>query len=115
MKDARLYLIHIRQCITDIAEYTAGGYEVFLDSKLIRDAVVRKLQILAESTIRLPDELKNAYPKVDWRGIRGFRNFVVHQYLDVDAEEIWNITQRDFPALNDAVKDALERLGSEGE
>lgn len=115
MKDDQLYLLHIRQCIADIAEYTADGHEVFSGSKLLLDAVVRKLQILAESTIRLPEDLKTAYPQVDWRGIRGFRNFVVHQYFDVDPEEIWNITQRDLPALSAAVKDALDRLNDSSE
>lgn len=112
MKDDRVYLLHIQQCIADIDEYIAGGHDAFTDSKLILDAVVRKLQILAESTIRLPDELKNTYPQVDWRAIRGFRNFVVHQYLDIDSEEIWNITQRDLPAVRSAVQHALEQHNS---
>ena len=39
MKDDRLYLIHISECITRIEEYVADGRETFMKSKLIQDAV----------------------------------------------------------------------------
>lgn len=50
MKDATLYLLHIRECTDRIARYTQGGKEVFLADEMIQDAVLRNLQVLAEST-----------------------------------------------------------------
>jgi len=43
---------------------------------------VRNLQVLAESTKNLSDSLKAVHPDVDWQGIVGFRNILVHYYLD---------------------------------
>ena len=65
MKDDRLYLIHIDECIARIEQYTVGGRDEFLRSTLIQDAVLRNLQVLAESTQRLSDPLKAQYPRVD--------------------------------------------------
>lgn len=43
MKDDRLYLIHIGECIERIQAYTAEGRDAFLADEKTRDAVVRRL------------------------------------------------------------------------
>jgi uncharacterized protein with HEPN domain len=103
VKDDRLYLIHIRECIERIERYTAGGREEFLVSTLVQDAAVRNLQILAESTKRLSRTVREAHPEVDWRAIDGLRNVLVHDYLGVDVERVWQIVERDLPALKQKV------------
>ncbi len=35
MKDDKLYLIHISECIADIDEYTAGSRDTLMNSKLM--------------------------------------------------------------------------------
>ncbi len=56
MKDDRLYLIHIHECIGRIESYVGGkNKQEFIDSTLIQDAVIRNLQVLAESTQCLSD------------------------------------------------------------
>ncbi len=113
MKDDRFYLRHIQDCIANIQEYVAGGEEAFLASTLIQDAVIRKLQVMAESTIRLSEALKTPHPEVAWRDIRGFRNVVVHDYTDVDLEVVWHIIQNDLPPLKTAVDAMLESLSAD--
>ena len=62
MKDDRLYLIHIKECIERIESYMQGKRKQdFLDSELLQDAVVRNLQVLAESTQRLSDVAKERH------------------------------------------------------
>lgn len=58
MKDDRLYLEYILDCIRRIEEYTAGEKNRFMESTLVQDAVTRNLQTMAESTQRLSDALK---------------------------------------------------------
>jgi hypothetical protein len=41
---------------------------------LIQDAVVRNLQVLAESSQRLSEEATSADAQIQWRAIAGFRN-----------------------------------------
>ena len=103
MKDDRLYLIHISECVARIEGYVAAGREEFLGSSLVQDAVVRNLQVLAESTQRLSDTLKNKTPDVDWKAISGFRNVLVHDYLGLDLKRIWEIVQTDLPKLKAAI------------
>lgn len=108
MKDDRVYLRHILECIRRIEEDTAGGKDVFFASRTSQDAVLRNLQTLAESTQRLSEGLKIRHPQIEWRRIAAFRNILVHDYLGIDMETIWDIAQRDVPALRMAVLSMLE-------
>ena len=111
MKDDRLYLIHILECIARIEEYVSGGEDSFTESSLVQDAVLRNLQTLAESTQRLTDTLKSEHSEVDWRRIAGFRNVLVHNYLGVDIPQVWQIVERELPALKGSIETMLRELG----
>jgi len=78
VKDDKLYLIHMSECINRVSKYTTGGRNEFMSQSLIQDAVVRNLQVMAESSKRISDERKNRHLEVDWQGISGFRNILVH-------------------------------------
>lgn len=111
MKDERLYLIHILEGIERIQSYTSSGPDEFFSSNMIQDAVLRNLQTLAESTMRLSDALKSANPEVPWRSIAGFRNVVAHGYLDVDLNLIWDIVTRDISVLKTAIQGIMNSYG----
>lgn len=111
MKDDRLYLIYIGECIARIEEYVSGGEDSFMNSSLVQDAVLRNLQTLAESTQRLSDTLKGERSEIDWRRIAGFRNILVHDYLGVDVPQVWAIVERELPALKCEIEAMLLELG----
>ncbi|OPY51040.1 MAG: hypothetical protein A4E49_02445 [Methanosaeta sp. PtaU1.Bin112] len=110
MKDDRLYLIHILESIERVEEYTCQGLEQFLSDKKTQDAVLRNLQILAESTQRISPELKTANPEIDWRGISGFRNVLVHDYLGVNLITVWGIIEGPLKELKNRMSRILEDL-----
>jgi uncharacterized protein with HEPN domain len=93
------YLTHILECIARIERYCAAGEQAFLSEELIQDAVLRNLQMVAESSQRLSDELKDRHRDTDWRGLAGFRNVVVHDYLGINIARVWRIVSVDLPAL----------------
>ena len=99
MKDDTVYLRHISECIRRIEEDVAGGRENFLASHMVQDAVLRNLQTLAEATQRLSDEAKAKHPEMAWRRIAALRSVLVHNYLGIDLEAIWDMVQRDVPQL----------------
>jgi uncharacterized protein with HEPN domain len=111
MKEDKLYLIHINECIERIERYVGQrGRPAFMESTLIQDAVLRNLQTLAESTQRLSDASQAAHPEVAWYRIAGFRNVLVHDYLGVDLDRVWLIVERELPDLQRVVTDMLREL-----
>ena len=108
MKDDIVYLRHVSECIRRIEEDVAGGRDAFLGSHMVQDAVLRNLQTLAEATQRLCEEAKAKHPGVEWRRIAALRSVLVHNYLGIDLEVIWNIVQRDLSALKRVIAVMLE-------
>ena len=100
------HLEHIAECAALIRDYTNSGKSEFLSNVLIQDAVLRRLQTMAESTQRLSDDLKANAPDVDWRALAGFRNILVHDYLrGIDIERVWNAVENYLPGLERAVRE----------
>lgn len=111
MNDDQIYLKYIGEGIERIEEYTVGGKETFLASLMVQDATIRRLQTLTETTQRLSDELKARASQIDWRGISGLRNILVHEYLGgIDLDIIWDVIERDLPELKEKVKALLTEL-----
>ena len=109
MKDDRIYLTHMLECIGRIEEYTKGGHSAFKQSQLIQDGVIRNLQTLGQSAIKLSAALKTSNSSIDWKGIIGFRNVLVHDYLGVNIARVWEIVEGELLSLKDAITRILEK------
>lgn len=94
----RTYLIHIRDAVALIRQYTVIGEAAFMASSLHQDAVMRKFEIVGEAGGRLSTELRESSP-IAWQEIKAFRNFLAHQYMDVRPALVWQIIVDDLPAL----------------
>lgn len=114
MKDDSVYLKHILESIRRIEEDTREGRGKFLSSHTLQDAVLRNLQTLSESMQRLSQAMKSRHPEVEWKRITAFRNLLVHDYLGVDLERVWEICQRDVPKLKQGVVVMLGELDLPG-
>lgn len=94
-----VYTKHMLECIERIEGYCSKK-EDFLQSTLVQDAVLRVLQILSESSQRLSDSYKEQSGDIDWRGISGFRNILVHDYLGgIDLDLVWIVIDKELPRL----------------
>ena len=113
MRGDRRYLSHIEECIARVERYAAAGRTSFMESALIQDAVMRNLQILGESARRISGETKARRPEVDWRGIIGFRNVLVHDYLSITPIRVWEAVDGDLPILKNQVETMLGDLGEQ--
>lgn len=112
MKDDKLYLLHVSESIEKINSYITGlDFVSFMEKTIVQDAVLRNLQVLAESTQRLSDEFKSRHPEIEWYKIAGLRNILVHDYLGIDFETVWVTVTNKLPELQAVVRTALGDSG----
>ena len=101
VKDDFLHISHVLDSINSVELYTKDAdFDEFCSNPMMYDAVIRKLQILAESTQRISDKVKEENPQVPWRDISGFRNILVHDYLEgIDPKAVWDVITANLPEL----------------
>ncbi len=105
------YLAYIRDCIHRIEERSVGGREAFFDSDVLQDAVIRRLETLADASQHLSAALKQRHPEIPWRTIVDFCNRVAHGYLNIDLERVWDVIEGDLPPLKGVVEQELRERG----
>ena len=97
------YLAYILERINRIESYVAGGQGAFMGSLVVQDAVLRNLHILCESALRLSDSTKAACPNTNWRQLGGFRITLVHRFLHINLDRVWNIIENRMPVLKSEI------------
>lgn len=110
MKDDRVYLSHIVECIENIEVYTSDGEDAFFSLKVIQDAVIRNLEIIGEATKRISKEIKILDQNLPWREMAGLRDVLIHDYFGVDLAIVWNVVANELPDVKKKVVNVLNNL-----
>jgi uncharacterized protein with HEPN domain len=84
----------------------AKSQDDFLDSKEGQeklDGICMKLIAVGESLKKIDQitnkELLAKYPQIEWKKIKGIRDFISHHYFDLDADIIFGICQHNIKEL----------------
>jgi len=76
----------------------------FLGDETLKRAFIRSLEIIGEAVKQIPDDFRDGYPQVEWRKMAGTRDKLIHDYLGVDYELVWDIVQNKIPDLRKAME-----------
>ena len=98
-RDPREYVDHIRQSMQYIGEWAGDGRDAFFHDVRTQAAIIRKLHELSESIKRLHAVVGDQYPELPWRAVIAFRDVIVHDYLGLNLERIWDIATVQVPEL----------------
>ncbi|MAG01785.1 hypothetical protein CMI42_00455 [Candidatus Pacearchaeota archaeon] len=98
------YINHILDAIDDIEEsIDILSKEKFIKTKDIKEANIRRLEIIGEAVSNLPNSFRIKYPEVPWRVIVGNRDKMIHHYFGVNLDVVWNTIKKDVPDLKQKI------------
>jgi uncharacterized protein with HEPN domain len=112
MSRDRPNVLAMLEAIDRIEQYTrpitdAQGFQA---NSQAFDATLMNFVVIGEMVDRLSGVVKGRHPEMDWQEIKEFRNIVAHDYLGVDAEEVWQIVRKDLPPLKACLSAILQEL-----
>lgn len=108
MKEDKVFLQNILECIVKIETYTNSGKEEFMSSDLIQDAVIRNLEIIGEATKRVSQGIKEQHQEIPWRQMAGLRDVLIHDYMGISLKIVWNVVQNELPQLKTKIMKLLD-------
>lgn len=86
----KLILNKILNYIQEIKEFINGyTQKEFNQDKKTINACVFNLSQIGELTGKISQELINENSQIEWRGLKGLRNRIVHDYDGVNLDMIW--------------------------
>lgn len=105
--DPTVYLRHI---ITEIEYLTVAvrdlRYEQYVADDNLRRAFVRSLEVIGEAA-RNYRAGTAPVGEVDWKGLTGMRNKLIHEYFGVDHRIVWETVAVRIPELRQQIEKLL--------
>lgn len=100
-----LFLRDMLEAARKVIRYTdKRQVETFAADEMAYDATLRNLEILGEAAKNIPDDIRQRYPEVNWRGVAGLRDILAHAYFALDEDTLWKIVRTDIPELLDLLE-----------
>jgi uncharacterized protein with HEPN domain len=100
--------------IDAILTFTSGqDFFTFRGDRRTLYAVVRALEIISEASRRLPAEIQERHPQIDWAAVAASGNVYRHEYEMVDDVLIWHTVQHSLAPLRAAAVTESERIQSD--
>ena len=110
-RDVALYIDDMIEFAGLAVDYAKGLTEATLMAERMRyDAILRNIQLIGEAATHVPEAVRLQAPDIPWRKIVGARNRIVHGYLGISVETVWNVLDQQLPVLLAALRQLLHQM-----
>lgn len=113
-----MYLLNLLESIEKILLYSkdCSDAEAFYEynDQMNFNATLNLFANMGENIGKISDELKLVYTDISWSEIKGFRNRVVHDYINIDTFMVFDIIKNDLLKLKSKLMEVVALELSKG-
>lgn len=103
-------LKHMLEAIGNITAYSKGiTREVLSGNLILRHALTWNIMVIGEAANKLTKDFCAAHPATNWRAIAGMRHVLVHDYYQIDIDELWSVIKDDLHPLRQQLEQYLAK------
>ena len=94
--------------IDRIMRYTAGkSFDDLVADDMMYYAVVKNIEIIGEAANMLTSDFRDGHPDTPWKMVRGMRNYIVHEYFQIDDLVVWDVVTNNLTPLRNQLENYL--------
>ena len=94
------YLLDMLLAARKVRQFSQGvTWERFQDDELVQNAIMMCIQQIGEAARKVSREFQEVHTEIPWKEIVGMRHRLVHDYVHIIPEKVWEVVERDVPAL----------------
>lgn len=106
----RVYLTHMQEEVGFLREHLRGvTFDAFVSDEVLMRAVARSLEIIGEAAKNLSPTLRNRHANVDWRGMAGLRDVLIHKYFGINWRIVWDVVQNKIPTFDQQLRRVIKQ------
>lgn len=110
-RNIALFVSDILESIEAILDFVQeSSYESFISDRKTYSATLREFIVIGEAISNIPEDIKGMFPEIDWRSIKDFRNFIIHEYFGIDSRIVWDAVKFELPVLKDQIQQLCKQL-----
>lgn len=107
-------LEHIEDAINRILNFCErGNREDLVSDSLQFYGIVKNIEIIGEAAYKLTAAFRKSHPDTPWEAISRMRHVLVHDYYQIDADEVWKVIQTDLGILREQISGYLSNTNWE--
>jgi uncharacterized protein with HEPN domain len=110
MKSDEVFLRHILEEINFLMQNTRNlSFDDFGRDEVLKRACARSFEIIGEAAKNTSAEFRKKHKDVDWKGIAGLRDKLIHKYFGVNWNILWDVIRERLPELKSQVAAMMRR------
>lgn len=104
-------LEHMLAAIERVIRYTSNkDFDDLKTDDMMYYAVVKNIEIIGEAANLLSPEFISSHSDTPWKQVRGMRNYIVHEYFQIDDVVVWGVVTTDIPVLRSQIIEYLSEF-----
>ena len=110
-KDELVYVGHMLDLAQEALRLIAGKTRTDVETdRTLSLALTHLLQTIGEAARHVSPPFRSQHAEIPWAAIVGLRHRVVHDYMHVDLDIVWDVVTRDLDPLVAQLKQLLPHV-----
>lgn len=108
----RVALVAIVESVVKVRSYVDRAGATWTSDDMALDAIAKRLEEIGEFAKRITPDTLASMSDVDWRGVKGLREILAHDYGHVQVAIIESVVIDDLDGVHDGVVAMLQDIQS---
>ena len=95
-----VYIQDMQKHCRQVLSFTSGmDYEHYVSDAKTTAATSFSLAQIGELASKVPQDVRDSHPEIDWTRMIGLRHVIVHAYYEIEYDKLWEVIHHRIPEL----------------